>query len=103
MALSARAGRQEKHDALVEITGLQGPGESEDRADRRADPVTVIIESPVRDLFGADQDRTVSEILAELDVSAGDVHVYDRHALDFVLRARVRAAVERLRGKGGRI
>ena len=87
----------------MEINGPQGRGESGDPADRRADPVTVIIESPVRNLFGADQDRAVNGILSELDVSAGEVHVYDKHALDFVLRARVRAAVERLRGKGGRV
>ena len=98
MTLSAGAGRQEKHDALVEITGFQGPGES---------PVpvrlSVTIESPVRDLFGPHQDRVVEAVLAELDVHSGDVHVHDEHALDFVLRARVRAAVERFRGKGGRI
>ena len=92
MALSVRAGRQERHDALVEIIGPQG-----------SDQLSVTIESPVRDLFGPQQDRVVEAVLAELGVHSGDVHVHDQHALDFVLRARVRAAVERFRGKGGRI
>ena len=98
MTLSAGAGRRAKHDALVEITGLQGPGESPVLA-----RLSVTIESPVRDLFGPHQDRAVEAVLAELGVHSGNVQVHDQHALDFVLRARVRAAVERFRGKGGRI
>ena len=103
MALSARAGRRERYDALVEITGPQGPGESEGSGGRRAESVVVVIESPVRDLFGIQQDRAVNAVLAELGVHSGEIHVHDLHALDFVLRARVRAAVLRLRRKGGGI
>lgn len=96
MGLTTHAGRQEKHDAFVEFRELEA------RDERRADPV-VVIESPVRDLFGPQQDRAVKAVLAELGVHSGEIHVHDKHALDFVLRARVRAAVERLRANGGRI
>ena len=98
MTLSASAGRKAKHDAFVEVRGFHGSGDS-----RMPAAVSVTIESPVRDLFGPAQDRAVESVLAELGVNAGEVHVVDQHALDFVLRARVRAAVARLRAKGGRI
>ena len=107
MPLSASAGSREKSDALVEVcedssaTGqTTRPGSNDAPA---TDRIAVHIESPVRSLFGSQQDRVVAMTLDELGVTRGELHVYDEHALDFVLRARTRAAVERLRQLGGRI
>ncbi|MDF1568270.1 MAG: hypothetical protein RQ801_13495 [Spirochaetaceae bacterium] len=89
MPISASAGHFQKNDALVEVREAPGGGSA------------VIIESPLRDLFGAQQDHAVGEVLKELGQTGLIVRVQDNQALDFVLRARVRAAVERFREKRG--
>jgi citrate lyase subunit gamma (acyl carrier protein) len=88
MLTSASAGYDRKGDALVEIQGTRTNGN------------VVIIESPIREMFGIHQDRAVGGVLEELEQTGLIIHIKDNHALDFVLRARVRAAVERFLSPG---
>jgi citrate lyase subunit gamma (acyl carrier protein) len=86
--MTASAGTREKLDALVTV--------SDD-----APVLEISIRSPVADLFGSSQRRTITRTLRELVVSRGTVTVEDSQALDCVLKARIKAAVARLRRAGG--
>ena len=81
----ASAGTMESSDAYIEIE----PGEN---------GIDIMLESVVLGQFGDAIDRTVREVLDELQVTDAKVRVIDRGALECVLRARVETAV--LRGKG---
>ena len=83
----ATAGTTEKHDVHVDIL-LGDPS--------RDGTNTVRVESPVKALFGADQTVAVNSVLQEAGIRAAEVTLTDNHALDFVIRARVRAAVAQL-------
>ena len=80
----ASAGTMESSDAYVEIE----PGK---------DGIDITLESVVLGQFGDAIDRTVRQVLDELQVTDAKVRVIDRGALECVLRARVETAV--LRGK----
>ena len=80
----ASAGTMESSDADVEIE----PGK---------DGIDITLESVVLGQFGDAIDRTVRQVLDELQVTDAKVRVIDRGALECVLRARVETAV--LRGK----
>ena len=77
------AGKREKDDALVTISTTEG------------DNPSIVINSPVRRLFTAAQDRIVIETLRDLDSKNLNVEIEDFQALDFVLAARIKAAVNR--------
>ena len=80
----ASAGTMESSDAYVEIEpGVSG--------------IDISLESVVLAQFGDAIDRTIREVLCELEVTDAKVRVVDRGALECVLRARVETAV--LRGK----
>lgn len=81
----ASAGTMESSDAYVEIE----PGQN---------GLDIQLESVVQGQFGDAIDRTVREVLADLDVKNANIRIVDRGALECVLRARVETAV--LRGKG---
>lgn len=89
------AGTLDKYDALVEIRELN--------PDSGGETIRLVIESPIRELFAALQDRALQSVLEELSIRGAVITVHDNHALDFVLRARTAAAAERLRAQGGRI
>ena len=80
----ATAGTMESSDAYVEIE----PAASLD----------IQLESVVQEQFGDEICRVVREVLEEGGVSAANVRVVDRGALECVIRARVETAI--LRGKG---
>ncbi len=84
------AGQAVKQDVVVMI--------SDD-----ATPLDITISSPVNDLFGKTILRTVEEELTKLKVLHGTVKIQDYQALDFVLRARVKAVIYKLRTSGGKI
>jgi citrate lyase subunit gamma (acyl carrier protein) len=84
------AGQPEKQDVVVQISDDQTP-------------LKIEISSPVKDLFGKAILQTVEEELISLDVIKGTIIIQDYQALDFVLRARVKAAVYNLRNSGGKI
>ncbi len=55
----------------------------------------IVINSPVRSLFGNAQDNAVSSVLADFQSLGGvKIVIDDNQALDFVIRARLRAALE---------
>lgn len=87
MEISVSAGRKEKGDAFVTASN-NGNGKT-----------IVSITSPVRALFSEAQDAAVSRALDELDAGDLVLTVEDCQALDFVITARVKAAVLRLRRK----
>lgn len=79
----ALAGTLESSDLLVKVAPL-----AEDRLE-------IVIESEVMRQFGAQIRKVVDETLAKLGVSAGQVVVEDKGALDCAIRARIQAAVLR--------
>ena len=80
----AVAGTMESSDVYVEIE----PAASLD----------IQLESVVQEQFGDDICRVVREVLEEGGVTAANVRIVDRGALECVIRARVETAM--LRGKG---
>lgn len=79
------AGKAEKDDALVTVSGSG------------TDEPYIVFNSPVRILFRVAQDRIVRETLVSLDATDLNVEIHDFHALDYVLAARLQAAVSRHR------
>ncbi len=86
--MECSAGRPEKRDAVVSITD---------------DPSSLRIEidSPVQGLFGSAMQLAAEVELERLGVTTGTVRIKDNQALDFVIRARIQAAVAALRTAGG--
>lgn len=79
----AMAGTLESSDVLVKVAPAAG-----ERLD-------VSIRSEVMRQFGAQIRAVVGETLARMGVTAGEVDVDDKGALDCAIRARVQAAVLR--------
>ncbi len=77
----AIAGTLESSDVMVRV--------------RPAETLTIEIKSPVLEQFGEDIRKTVLEVLAERDITAADIEVVDRGALDCTIRARLETALER--------
>lgn len=77
----AIAGTLESSDVMVRV--------------RPAEDLTIEIKSPVLEQFGEAIRKTVGEVLAERDVTAADIEVVDRGALDCTIRARLETALER--------
>ena len=82
--MSASAGTMESSDAYVEI--------------EPAEALQIQLESVVQEQFGDEICRVVKEVLTDSGVSAANVRVVDRGALECVIRARVETAIAR--GKG---
>ncbi len=80
----ASAGTMESSDAYVEI--------------EPAAALDIQLESVVQEQFGDEICRVVREVLEEGGVTAANVRVVDRGALECVIRARVETAI--IRGKG---
>ncbi len=78
------AGKREKQDVFVQIT----TGE---------DPLQVGISSSVESLFGRAIRESVMEVLEDAHIETGVVMVEDQQALDFVIRARMKTAIDRMR------
>ncbi len=85
--MKAAAGKTEKGDALVTVYRSN------------SDECKVTINSPVREMFKELQDNAVYTALEETGAERLTVEVNDYQALDFVLTARVKAALFRLRQK----
>lgn len=80
----SRAGSQESNDILI----IMYP------SDRRE----IQLESIVGEQFGDAIEKTINETLDELGIENVRVEAYDKGALDYCIRARVKACVKR--GKG---
>lgn len=81
----AAAGTMESSDAFVEIE----PAE---------EGLHIQLESVVLQQFGEKIRACAQEVLQQYDVQNASVRIFDRGALDCVIRARVETAI--LRGKG---
>jgi citrate lyase subunit gamma (acyl carrier protein) len=81
----AQAGSLESGDLLVFL-----------RPRGRGDGLSIQISSPVKAQFGEHIARLVKDVLAEKGIRDVDVVIDDRGALDYAIRARVVACVERL-------
>ena len=66
-------------------------------------PLRIEIDSPVQGLFGAAIKLAAEVELERLGVTTGTVRINDNQALDFVIRARIHAAVAALRTAGGTV
>lgn len=81
----------------IEKTAMAGTLESSDAqvTVEPADTLTINIESSVLNQFGRQIKATVEETLERLEVTAGEVSVVDKGALDCTLKARVETAIFR--------
>lgn len=81
------AGLPVKQDAVVKIIDTTFP-------------LHISINSSVQGLYGSAIEKAVYGELDRLGVKTGTVTIEDNQALDFVIRARIRASVTILRHKG---
>lgn len=79
---TAMAGTVESNDILITVE----PGD---------DGINIELESPIKKQFGKQMERVIQETLKTLDVTNVNVKAVDKGALDFVISARVKAAVFR--------
>ncbi len=84
MANKAHAGRNEKSDLFVTITKRARGG------------ISLSVKSSVESMYGAHIRKTALEVLQRLGVAHAEVSIEDKGALDFVLAARLEAAVREL-------
>lgn len=85
------AGTTEKHDIRIEIDLIATGDCSDTEGDNE-----IHLSSPVFSLFGPQQRDVISEVLNEAGIRGATVQATDNHALDFVIQARVRAAIAQL-------
>ncbi len=81
-----QAGREESDDVLVQVNIDESEG------------IKVDIESKVKKLFGKQIEKSVKEVLCEMNTKNAYVTLKDQGALDFVIRARVKTAIKRAKG-----
>lgn len=79
---TAMAGTVESNDILITIE----PSE---------EGIKIDLDSPVKKQFGKQMLQVITNTLNSLDVKGANVKAVDKGALDFVIEARVRAAVYR--------
>lgn len=76
-------GENRKNDALIRYVSTN-------------EPIEVVIISKNHLLFGQQIHRTVLEVLGDYHITCGRITVEDGGALDFVIRARLKTALERM-------
>lgn len=80
----AVAGTLESSDVMVRV--------------RPAEVLSLEIKSPVLEQYGDAIRQTVAEVLADRGVTAAEIELIDRGALDCTIRARLETALERALG-----
>ena len=80
----AKAGLDDREDVLVHLT----PGEA-------GSGIRLDIKSKVYSMFGEQIRTSALEVLEDYNLTDLKVEIDDRGALDFVIRARLMAAIER--------
>ena len=78
-----QAGREECDDVLVQVNVDTSEG------------INIDIESKVKQLFGKQIEKSVKQVLYEMNVKNVYITIKDQGALDFVIRARVKTAIKR--------
>jgi citrate lyase subunit gamma (acyl carrier protein) len=82
---TGKAGTDENSDIFIEITP--------------SDTLTIVLESKVEKLYGKKIRNLITTTLQDMGVSGAMVHAQDKGALDYAIRARVKAAVRSGRGE----
>jgi citrate lyase subunit gamma (acyl carrier protein) len=82
---TGKAGTDESSDIFIEITP--------------SDTLTIVLESKVEKLYGKKIRDLIEKTLQDMGVSGAMVHARDKGALDYAIRARVKAAVRSGRGE----
>lgn len=88
--IPSKAGTEEKNDCIIELEPLN-----------KGEGIKIEIESPIKKQFGRHIKETILEILNEHGIKDVRVKVMDKKALDFTIRARLEAAIERAGGEQG--
>lgn len=86
--ISSKAGTEEKNDCLIEL-----------EPKKLGEGISIDIQSPVKKQFGRQIKETVLEVLNMRGIEDAKVTVRDKRALDFAVRARLEAAVDRAGGE----
>ena len=84
----AKAGLDDREDVVVHLT----PGEA-------GSGIQLGIKSKVYSMFGEQIRASVLEVLEDYNLTDLKVEIDDKGALDFVIRARLMAAIERALGE----
>ncbi|MBU7043831.1 MAG: citrate lyase acyl carrier protein [Theionarchaea archaeon] len=82
---TGKAGTDESSDILIEITP--------------SDTLSITLESKVESLYGKKIRAVIEETLKDMGITGATVHARDNGALDYAIRARVKAAVRMGRGE----
>ncbi len=80
---SAYAGTLESSDAFVQIEPIE------------EDEIRVELTSSVEEMYGDDIRELIKSVIKELSISYISVKVQDKGALDYVIKARLQAAILR--------
>ncbi len=79
----AHAGTLESSDAFIEIEPIE------------EDKIKIELQSSVEEMYGEDIRELIKKVINELDISHISVKVQDKGALDYVIKARLQAAILR--------
>lgn len=72
-------GSVESNDIMIKVSNATG--------------VEIKLESSVLKQFGTDIENTIRECIKELDVNNVKIEAFDKGALDFTIRARIKTAI----------
>lgn len=81
--IHAHAGTLESSDAFVQISPLQEGA------------IEIVLESSVEEIYGDDIKELIRMTAKDMGVKKALIHVQDKGALDFVIKARLQAALLR--------
>jgi len=80
---SAYAGTLESSDAYIQVSPIE------------EDDIKIILESSVKEIYGDAIEELVRKTIQDMNVNNVLVNVQDKGALDFVIKARLQAAILR--------
>jgi len=80
---SAYAGTLESSDAYIQVSPIE------------EDDIKIVLESSVKEIYGDAIEELVRKTIQEMNVNNVLVNVQDKGALDFVIKARLQAAILR--------
>jgi len=80
---SAYAGTLESSDAYIQVSPIE------------EDDIKIVLESSVKEIYGDAIEELVRETIQDMNVNNVLVNVQDKGALDFVIKARLQAAILR--------
>lgn len=80
---SAYAGTLESSDAYIQVSPIE------------EDDIKIVLESSVKEIYGDAIEELVRKTIQDMNVNNVLVNVQDKGALDFVIKARLQAAILR--------